>query len=83
VITRSRRQAGRDKVRSRFDISMSSISGCSGKPPIASNAARVMNRAWSPVAMPLQRERTFMQAATTRSIRGRPAMRTSKRPQTC
>ena len=60
---------------------MSSISGCSGKPPTCSKAARVTKMAWSPVAMPLARERRFISAATTRSIQGRPSMRTSKRPQ--
>ncbi len=39
----------------RFDISMSSINGISGKPPAAANAARVTNIPWSPVTMPVRR----------------------------
>ena len=61
---------------------MSSISGTSGKPPAASKALRRMNIAWSPVAMPVRRERQFIIAPTTRSIGRGLAMCTSKRPQT-
>ena len=80
VCTRSRRQAGAAVRRSRRESSMSSISGWSAKPPMAWNAARCTKIAWSPVAMPVQRERRFISAATTRSRRGRPSMHTSKRP---
>src|SRR3989338_5061439 len=80
VTTRSIRQIGLDSANSRLDNSISSISGCSGKPPTDSKARRVTNMAWSPVAIPVRRERQFIRPATTRSMNGRPLMRTSKRP---
>ena len=61
---------------------MSSISGMSAKPPTDSKAARATKIAWSPVAMPVRRERAFISAATTGSSGWRPAIRTSNRPQT-
>ena len=60
---------------------MSSISAISGKRPAASNSERVRNRPWSPVAMPVSRERQFISCAITRSIGCVPAIDTSKRPQ--
>ena len=48
---------------------------------LARNSLRRTKIAWSPVAMPLQRERRFIVHATSLSRRGRPSMRTSKRPQ--
>ena len=47
------RQSGRLMRLSRADSATSSISAIGGKPPAASNAARVTNMAWSPVAMPV------------------------------
>jgi len=63
---------------------MSSIKAISGKPPTRSNADLRTKIAWSPVAMPVSRERRFIMLATTRSIAG-PGMGlarrvTSKRP---
>ncbi len=43
---------------------MSSISAISGKPPTDWNASRFTNIAWSPVAMPVSRERRFMSQPT-------------------
>ena len=81
VTTRDARHAGRPAIDlRRRDSATSSISGCAGKPPASSNSARVTNMPWSPVAMPVRRERRFISAATSRSTRGRPSMRTSKRP---
>ncbi len=45
------------------------------------NASRVTKIAWSPVAMPVRRERRFISAPTTRSSGCRPSIVTSKRPQ--
>ena len=81
VVTRARRQAGGDRRLRRRDSAMSSISAMSGKPPAASKASRVTKIAWSPVAMPVRRERRFISAATTRSSGCPPSIRTSKRPQ--
>ena len=81
VTTRAARHAGRPaRRRSVFDKATSSISGIGGKPPAASNNARVTNIAWSPVAMPVTRERRFIIAATHGNIRETPAIVTSKRP---
>ena len=60
---------------------MSSISGSDGKPPISSNSARATNIPWSPVAMPVSRERRFIIFATTGSSGERPSIATSNRPQ--
>ena len=61
VTMRSRRQSGRPPARfRRVDSSMSSISGWSGKPPTASKSARSTKMPWSPVAMPVSRERAFI-----------------------
>jgi hypothetical protein len=57
------------------------MSGITGKPPAASKALRSTKIAWSPVAMPVQRERPFIMHATAFSTHGRPSMVTSKRPQ--
>ena len=46
------------------DSATSSISAIAGKPPTRSNASRVTNIAWSPVAMPVSRERKFIMSAT-------------------
>ena len=62
---------------------MSSISAMGGNPPARSNALRPMNMAWSPVAMPVRRERRFMDQAITASMGCSPSMCTSKRPQAC
>ena len=81
VTTRDARHAGRPAIDlRRRDSATSSISGCAGNPPASSNSARVTNMPWSPVAMPVSRERRFISAATSRRTRGRPSMRTSKRP---
>ena len=82
VSTGRRMHAGRDRWRRRLVISTSSISGWSGNPPTASNAARVMKSAWSPVAMPLRRERRFMPNAVAPMVQVRTSNSTSKRPQT-
>ena len=75
------RQAGGEICFSRALSATSSISGMSGNPPAASNAARRTNIAWSPVAMPLRRERRSCRRRRPRAAASRPAMRTSKRPQ--
>src|SRR5258706_5437995 len=80
VTARSRRQRGGDARLRRVDSATSSISAISGKPPARSNAARRANIAWSPVAMPVRRERMFMRKATTARSGSAPAMVTSKRP---
>jgi glycosyltransferase involved in cell wall biosynthesis len=46
--------------RRRWLSATSSISGCIGKPPISRNWSRRTKMPWSPVAMPVQRERIFM-----------------------
>ena len=81
VATRLRRAASRPARRSRTDSSTSSINGRGAKPPSALKTSRRTNIAWSPVAIPVRRERQFMQKATMPSPRERPTMRTSNRPQ--
>ena len=82
VTTRWRRHAGRPAVRSSaFDKATSSINGRGGKPPTSSNALRETKIAWSPVAMPVMRERRFISDATAGSSLERPSIVTSKRPQ--
>ena len=83
VVTRWRRHAGRPmRAQPLADSSMSSISGWSGKPPTRIERRRAARRS------PGRRWRCRSSAsagssahATSRSIRGRPSMRTSKRPQ--
>jgi hypothetical protein len=80
VATRSRRHAGRETRLSALENAMSSISAMSGKPPARSNASRRTKIAWSPVAMPVTRERRFMLHATSARSGERPSIATSKRP---
>ena len=80
VTAAARRHAGRERARSVRLNATSSISAMSGKPPTASNAARATKIAWSPVAMPLSRDRRFIARSTTRSIGCAPSSRTSNRP---
>ena len=82
VSTRSGRHSGLPATAlSRREIAMSSISGSDGKPPISSNSARATNIPWSPVAMPVSRERRFIIFATTGRSGERPSIATSNRPQ--
>jgi hypothetical protein len=46
-----------------------------GNPPIEANSARSTNIPWSPVAMPVRRERAFIIAAIAGSQRERPVDR--------
>src|SRR5688572_5257805 len=80
VIAWLRTQSGRERALRRLEISTSSITGMSGNPPTAAKASRLTKIAWSPVAIPLQRERRFMSAETAASSGWLPAMVTSKRP---
>ena len=58
-----------------------SISGISAKPPTSWKVSRRTKIAWSPVAIPVRRERRLMKNPTTGRSGVRPSMRTSKRPQ--
>ena len=81
VTTGLLRQSGGLMDFSIFDRAMSSIKAMSGNPPTASNTSRRTNIAWSPVAMPVQRERRFINQAITGKSGCKPSMMTSKRPQ--
>ncbi len=61
---------------------MSSISGISEKPPSSSNTWRRTKRAWSPVAMPVMRDRRFIKKLMTRPQTEGLSNRTLKRPPT-
>jgi hypothetical protein len=77
-MTRSRTHAGREcRFISRLNA-ISSIRGSRGNPAKASRRTKI---AWSPVAMPVSRERRFIAPATTASSGWRASIRTSKRPQ--
>ena len=84
VSTRSRKHTGRAIFLSRWLNAMSSIKGISGKPPTSKNAFRRTKIHWSPVALPLHRERIFIIKAIVRNIKSgcRPDVisATSKRP---
>ena len=60
---------------------MSSMRGISGKPSAWLKASRLTKIAWSPVAMPVSRERQFISQAMMGSNGLVPVMVTSKRPQ--
>ncbi len=76
----SRRQAGGPRRFMRRQKATSSMSAISGKPGKASRRTKI---AWSPVAMPVRRERRFIAQATTFSSGWRPSISTSNLPQRC
>ena len=80
VVTHWRRHSGLLTRLSRLQSAMSSISAIAGKPPTVWNASRRTNIAWSPVAIPVSRERTLMNQAMTGNNGERPSILTSKRP---
>ena len=60
VTARLRTHNGGEIAFRRSDIATSSMSGISGNPPARENASCVMNIAWSPVAMPVTRDRRLI-----------------------
>ena len=57
------------------------MSGMAGKPPASPNSERRTKMPWSPVAMPVRRERRFIIRRRACSTHGLPPIVTSKRPQ--
>ena len=66
---RSRRQSGGETRFSRLLSATSSISASAGNPPTLANESRATKIAWSPVAIPVSRERRFISQATSREQR--------------
>ena len=62
-------------------ISISSIRGIGANPPILAKASRLTNISWSPVQIPVSRDRLFIKPSMIRNSGCVPLNRTSNRPQ--